>query len=261
VAMLQVTTWRRSFQIFGLVGVAWAVAWWAWYRDDPRRHPRVNEAEVRLIGTEPPQPRGAAPWAAMLQSRSLLALCLMYGSAIYGWYFYLTWLPSYLLRARGFDLKQVGWLAALPLVSIAAGVLAGGWLSDHLLCRLPPRAARRLPGLVGLPLAAAAVAGAVATARPVPAALLLAAAAGLAALGVAPAWAVCLEIGGRSAGIVSGAMNTFGNLGGALSPVVVGLCLQRGGSWDAPLISVAALYLVAALCWLAIDPARRLDAR
>ncbi len=261
VGMLQVTTWRRSFQIFGLVGVAWAVAWWAWYRDDPRRHPRVNDAEVRLIGADPPQRHGAAPWAAMLRSRSLLALCLMYGSAIYGWYFYLTWLPSYLLRARGFDLKQVGWLAALPLVSIAGGVLAGGWLSDHLLRRLPPRAARRLPGVVGLPLAAAAVTGAVVTSRPVPAALLLAAAAGLAALGVAPAWAVCLEIGGRSAGVVSGAMNTFGNLGGALSPVVVGLCLQRGGSWDAPLISVAALYLVAALCWLAIDPSRRLDAR
>jgi cyanate permease len=51
-------------------------------------------------------------------------------------------------------------------------------------------------------------------------------------------------------------MNTFGNLGGALSPVVVGVCVDRWGSWNAPLLSVAVLYLGAAACWLAIDPAR-----
>ena len=90
-------------------------------------------------------------------------------------------------------------------------------------------------------------------------AFLLAAAAGLAALGVAPAWAVCLEIGGAHAGVVSGAMNTFGNLGGALSPMVVGVCLQRWNSWQAPLLSVAAFYLVAAACWLAIDPEQRIE--
>ena len=178
----------------------------------------------------------------------------MYGGAIYGWYFYITWLPTYLLRARGFDMTQVGWLAALPLLSIAAGVLAGGWMSDLLARRWGVRRGRRTPGLIGLPLAAAAILGAVTTARPMAAALLLACAAGLAALGVAPAWAVCLEIGGRHAGVVSGAMNTFGNLGGALSPVVVGLCLQRWGSWNTPLLTVAVFYVVAGVCWLGIDP-------
>ena len=123
-----------------------------------------------------------------------------------------------------------------------------------------PRIARRTPGIVGLPLAAAAVLGAVATPVPSSAALLLAAAAGLAALGVSPAWAVCLEIGGRHAGVVSGAMNTFGNLGGALSPVVMGTVLDAFGSWDLSLYSVAALYGVAALCWLGIDPEEPIDA-
>ena len=183
----------------------------------------------------------------------------MYAGAIYGWYFYLTWLPTYLLRARGFDLAQVGWLAALPLVAIGVGVLAGGSLSDALARHVGTRAARRTPGLVGLPLAALAVAGALLTRTPLAAALLLAAAAGLAALGVAPAWAVCLEIGGCHAGVVSGAMNTFGNLGGALSPVVVGFALERWHSWEAPLWSVAACYALAALAWLAIDPSTTID--
>ena len=64
-------------------------------------------------------------------------------------------------------------------------------------------------------------------------------AAGFASLGVAPAWAVCLEIGGKHAGVVTGAMNTFGNLGGKLMPLVMGECLQRWGSWNYSLITVA----------------------
>jgi hypothetical protein len=83
-------------------------------------------------------------------------------------------------------------------------------------------------------------------------------AAGLAALGVAPAWAVCVEVGGAHSGVVRGAKNMFGNLGGALSSLVIGFALERFGSWQAPLLSVAALYVVAALLWLAIDPAKRI---
>src|SRR5262249_57129901 len=86
---------------------------------------------------------------------------------------------------------------------------------------------------------------------------LFAAAAGLAALGVAPGWAVSVEVGGAHAGVVSGAMNMFGNLGGALSPLVIGFSLERFGSWRAPLLSVAALYLVAAVLWLRVGPGKR----
>jgi ACS family glucarate transporter-like MFS transporter len=243
VALLDTMHWRHT------------LVWFWWFRDDPHHHPGVNESELRLIGSDPPTPHDAVPWRKLMRNRSMLALCAMYGAAIYGWYFYITWLPTYLLRARGFDLQQVGWLAALPLLSIAASVLAGGWVSDWLARRWSVRAGRRTPALIGLPLAALAILGALTTTSAPMAALLLAGAAGLAALGVSPAWAVCLEIGGRHAGVVSGAMNTFGNLGGTLSPVVVGICLQAWNSWTAPLITVAAFYLLAAACWLAIDPA------
>jgi ACS family glucarate transporter-like MFS transporter len=260
VAILERVSWRAAFPIFGAVGVAWAVTWFWWFRDEPGEHAGVNAAELRRIGNDPEAPHPAVPWAALLRSRGLLALCAMYFGAIYGWYFYLTWLPSYLIRGRGLALHTVGWLAALPLLGIAAGSLAGGAASDLLARRFGPRVGLRIPGLIGLPLAALAILGAIATPTPQTAAYLLACAAGLAALGVAPAWAVCLAIGGRHAGVVGGAMNTFGNLGGMLSPLVVGWSLARWGSWDAPLYSVAAGYVVAAVCWLGIDPSQPLEA-
>src|SRR5262245_58617231 len=254
VALLERMSWRLAFPIFGSVGVVWAAAWTLWFRDDPHDHRGVNRAELEQIGSDPPAPHPRVPWRALLRHRGLLALCAMYFGAIYGWYFYLTWLPTYLLRARGFDLRAVGWLAALPLLGIAAGSLAGGAVSDRLARRFGPRAGLCAPGLVGLPLAALAIGVGVATPDPRTAALCLAAAAALAALGVAPAWAVCLALGGRHAGVVSGAMNTFGNLGGVASPLVVGWSLEASGSFETPLYTVAGFYLAAAACWLAIDP-------
>jgi MFS family permease len=259
VALLERVSWRHAFPIFGSVGLFFAAAWWWWFRDDPHTHRSVNAAELALIGNDPPAEHPRVPWGVMLRSRNLRVLCAMYFGAIYGWYFYLTWLPTYLLRGRGFELSAVGWLAALPLLGIATGSLVGGGLTDLLARRYGPRIALRAPGVVGLPLAAAAIVGAVTTQDPQASALYLAAAAGLAALGVAPGWSVCLAIGGRHAGVVSGAMNTFGNLGGVTSPIVVGWCLTLWGSWEAPLYTVAALYVVAALCWLGVDPTQKLD--
>jgi sugar phosphate permease len=260
VLLLGVVSWRTAFPIFGSVGVFWAIAWWRWFRDEPSEHGGVDAAELAAIGCAAPAARHPrVPWQRLLRNRTMLALCAMYFGAIYGWYFYLTWLPTYLLRARGFDLRSAGSLAALPLLAIAAGSLLGGATSDALTRRFGARMGLRLPGLVGLPLAALAIVGAITTSQPTAAALYFAAAAGLAALGVAPAWSVCLAVGGRHAGVVSGAMNTFGNLGGVASPLAMGWSLDALGSWDLPLYSVVACYAIAALCWLGIDPEARID--
>src|SRR5262245_11495265 len=259
VALLERMSWRHAFPIFGGVGVVWAAAWLFWFRDEPHEHRGVNAAELAWIGGEPPRPHARVPWRTLVGSRGMLALCGMYFGAVYGWYFYITWLPSYLLRGRGFDVQAMGWLASLPLLAIAAGALVGGSLSDRLVRRFGLRSGLRVPGLVGLPLAGVCVLGAAATPNARGAAFLLAGAAGAAALGFAPAWSVCLAVGGRHAGVGSGAMNTFGNLGGTLSPILMGFWLEALGPWGVGLYSVAALSLRAALCWLGIDPEQPID--
>jgi ACS family glucarate transporter-like MFS transporter len=105
-----------------------------------------------------------------------------------------------------------------------------------------------------LPLAAITVTVAVATANPVVSALMLASAAMFAALGVAPAWTLCVDIGGPHAGVVTGAMNMCGNLGGALVSLVVGFCVKHLHSYDAAMYSMAGMYLFSGACWAFVDP-------
>jgi len=246
--------WRTIFFVYALAGIAWAAAWYWWYRDDPHHHRSVNQAELKIIGIRPPETHPPVPWSSLVRHRSMLLLCVMYFSVIYGWYFFLTWMPKYLLKARGFDLETTGWLAMVPLLCMAAGVAAAGWTSDRLVQRFGRRWGRRFPGLVGLPLASLFLVIAITTKDAETSAFLFAAGAGLATFGVAPAWAVCLEIGGQHTGVVTGSMNTFGNLGGTVMPLLMGLCLDWWGSWNISLMTVAFFYLVSALCWLGINP-------
>jgi MFS family permease len=257
--ILERFSWREAFVAFGALGVAWAAIWFAWMRDDPREHAAVNGAEIAQIGPPAHEPHAGVPWARLLRSRNLIVICAMYFCAIYGWYFFMTWLPQYLERARGFSLAQSSWLTALPWLAIAAGCFFGGLISDALVRRRGLRFGLRAPGIVGLPVAAGMIGGAIATPSAAWATGFLTAAAGFAALGIASAWSTCLAIGGRHGGVVSGAMNMFGNLGGTVCPIVFGQSLQHLGSWNLPLASVAVLYVVSGLMWWVVDPEEGLD--
>ncbi|MBI3492096.1 MAG: MFS transporter, partial [Acidobacteria bacterium] len=102
--------WRATFVAFGTLGIAWAAAWFAWYRDRPEDHPAMTPEELAWIQQDAavargfqPRDRGSeraalqsTPWSALLRSRNLYAICAMYFAFGYGLYFYFTWLPTYL---------------------------------------------------------------------------------------------------------------------------------------------------------------------
>jgi MFS family permease len=257
--LLEFVSWRWLFPMFSVLGIGWVLVWLIWFRDEPSLHRQVNVQELALIGVKPPKPHPPVPWRRLLRNRNIIAVCLICGSWLYGWYFWLTWLPTYLLRERGFDLKEAGWMSALPLVSTAIGMFAGGWLSDTLSRRWGRHKGRRAPALAGLPIAVVSIVAGVLVESPTTSVLLLSLAAGTAAAAITPVFAVCVEVGGEHAGVATGTMNMVGNLFGALCPIVVGNSLAYFQSWTIPIASVAGFYLVAAGCWLLIDPTVSVD--
>ena len=256
--------WRPSFVVFGALGVVWAIAWYAWYRDRPEDHRAVSEEEIALIREDDrvAKAEGTAPqsgrdlWRALLRSRNLYAICGMYFAFGYGLYFYFTWLPTYLIKVLGFSLLGGGLFAALPFLLAGIADVAGGWLTDRWSRARGLRAGRCHLGFGAFFTCAMLV---FASTLPVPAvvkALLLAAALASADLALGACWAVPIDIAPDHAGVITGCMNTLGNLGGLVGPLVLGLAVDRWHSWTFPFYVTAIIYAGGALAWLAIDPTR-----
>jgi MFS family permease len=257
VVLMSAVGWRQAFFLFGAIGVLWAYFWWRWFRDEPGDHPSVNAAELAIIrqGTdveEPPRFRWSELW-----SRNLLLIYGMYFTMGYTLYFNLTWLPTYLKDVRGFTLQQAGWLSGVVLFTGGVATYFGGKLTDTLVKKYGLKIGRSM-AVITLPIAAMLLIAAAMTQHPLAAAFLLAATLGVADLSVSSCWAICHDIGGPNAGIVTGAMNTFGNIGGALSPLVVGYAVGWWNSWTLPFYITAGVYVFGALCTLLVDPRRQI---
>ena len=257
VALMTAFGWRRTFFMFGVLGVIWAWFWWRWFRDEPAQHPDVNATELAMIesGREAHLEAGRFDWAALL-SPNLLLVYGMYFTMGYTLYFNLTWLPTYLKDVRGFTLQQAGWLSAVVLFTGGVMTYVGGKLTDHLVKRYGLKIGRSM-AVVTLPIAGMLLIGAALTDNSMAAAILLAATLGVADLSVSSCWSICHDIGGKNAGIVTGAMNTWGNIGGALSPLVVGYAVGWWNSWIVPFYITAGIYLFGAICTFFVDPRKR----
>jgi len=256
IALMGMVGWRGVYWVFAGLGIVWAFFWTSWYRNSPEEHPSVSAEELAFIqqGRASASHSHKVPWALLVRSRNVWALCAMYSGYAFGLYFYLTWLPTYLEEARGIPLSQVGYYAMLPLLVGAVCNLLGGMLTDYLSRRIRLRWARRIPAMGGL-LAASVLLSVAALAEDNTVAIAaLALSFGAADLILAVCWATCLDVGREHAGTVSGTMNSLGQIGGVIAPVAFGWLVETYGSWGLPLLIAAGHYAVSALFWLAIDP-------
>ena len=132
--------WRAAFGVLGLLGVAWAICWRAWYHDRPSEQPGITPEELEEIetgGLRAGLSGGHAeiPWRMLLSRSQLWLIFAMYFFQAFGSWFYFGWFPVYLMKGAGFTEKEMGLFTALPFLMGAAGNLAGGFLSDAMVGR------------------------------------------------------------------------------------------------------------------------------
>jgi sugar phosphate permease len=250
--------WRAAFLGYGVVGVIWAIVWYAYYRNSPEEHAGVNQAERDFIGSGRKRSSEAVPWRKILSHGNLWILSVMYFCYNFNLNVYQDWFPTYLHDSRGMTLAKMGLYASLPLLAGTLGDIMGGWFSDLMLKWTGKvNAARRGVAIAGFVVSAAATIPAIFAHDPkVSVAFYCAAFFGL-EWTVGISWAVPLDIGGDFAGSVSAVMNTLGNLGGAISAMVVTYAASWYG-WNAPFLLTSALCVLAALLYLKIDATQRI---
>ncbi len=255
--ILQYISWRRAFEVFGVLGVIWAIAFYWWFRDDPATHPSVNSAELALLppARETAPVKGALPWRLLISKPAVWLLCAQYACLAYGWWFYVTWLPTYLRTARGTSIKMSALLAGLPLLMGGIGCLISAAIIPRLARSIGSVArARRIVAITGFLGASASIMVFTRIQDPRLGMLVLGFAGLFNDLVMPAAWAGCMDVGGRYAGTVAGSMNMMGSIAGALSPLVVGYLLAfTNQDWTLTFYVSAAIYSLGAVCWIFLD--------
>ena len=242
--------WRWAFVHFAAAGVVWCVVFLIWFRDEPAQHPAVNAAERDLLEASrvlTTHRAGEGHWISVLLTRQVLVLGLQYFCFSYVWYFYITWLPTYLREGRGQSPERAAALSVLPLLFGGIGSLTTGLASKRL-----PRRAIAICGFLATAILLVIVTRIHSV---VPAMLAMGLASFSSDLTMPISWDACVEIGGPYCATVAASMNMLGNLGGFVAPVVGGIILAHtGGNWNLVIEVMAALAVVSAFCWLYLDP-------
>lgn len=256
-------SWRHAFELFGAIGAVWAVLFYRFYRDNPRDHPAMNAAEVALLegADRLATGHGDVPWMRLVRSRQVFLLSAQYFCLSYGWYFYITWLPTYLKEERGLAVQKSALLAGLPLFLGGLGSVFAGFITPHVVRYLGSIAkARRVLAFIGFVAAGAFLVLSTRLGNPVAAMLAMGCASFANDLSMPGSWGACMDVGGRFAGTLSGTMNMMGNFGSAVSPIAIGFILaSSGGNWNLTFYASAAVYFLGGVCWLFLDPVTPLE--
>ena len=250
--------WQESFYVCALIGVVIALIWYTYSTDRPEEHPRVTPSELAKIRTPykdsatPGEPRGKLPLRVLVRNRNVCVLIA--SNFLFGYvaYIYLTWFYLYLVDVREFSILRSSFYATLPFVAITLMTPIGGLLSDRLCQSYGRTWGRRAVVLGGMSLTAVFVMVGGAVANPYLAIVLLSLGAGFLYFSLSPYWATVIDIARENTGVVSGMMNTGGNLGGTISPTLTPFIASLfGWSWALNIAALAAF--LGGILWLWID--------
>ena len=251
-------SWRTSLLLLSGGGLVLAGAFWVLFRDRPPALP--SEATPAA----PPSKGGAIVTDRPRLELTAGGLCtlaamLVYTSAsTFADQLYVFWVPQFLVEGKNLSAVQMGLFAGLPLWGGALGGAVGGMLNDALIRATGSRRwGRALVAFTGKFLAALLIAASLLVEDGRAVMVVLLACKFFCDWSLATLWGVITDVGGAAAGTVFGVVNTAGALAGFVAGPTLGAIKQEYG-WDGLFAIVAAMYLLAALCWLFIDSSRQL---
>jgi MFS family permease len=251
--------WRAAFVCLGALSVTWAIVWFWYFRDDPREHKAIEEAD--LAGLEPYRGGSAAatrvPWSRL--TMRMLPTTLVYFCYAWTLWLYLTWLPSFFQQGYGLKLGNTAFFSFGVLLAGVIGDTIGGVLSDHLLRRSGSFLVARRNLIVTSLLASLIFLLPVLVFRDLAViALCLSAAFFCLEVTIGPIWSVPMDIAPKYSGTAAGIMNTGSAIAGFASPVVFGWLVDFTGNWHLPFAGSIGLLLLGAVLAFFMHPERKI---
>jgi ACS family glucarate transporter-like MFS transporter len=238
--------WRTAFWLLGIPGLIWAVGWLAWFRNEPETPPDREEHTTERLS-----------FGQVFRSQPMLLAMLQYFAVNFTTFLCLSWMHPYLKDRYSLDPGKAALYTMLVLLFAATAQWVTGFLVDRLYVSKWRPWSRGLPAVLGFALSAIGVAFVPAAASAEAAVFLFTIAAFGAEMTISPSWAYCIDLGGRRSGALTGSMNMAGNLGSFVSANAFPFFQRFTGDASGYFMTVAALNIVAALCWIRMVALRR----
>ncbi|KAE9529367.1 MFS transporter [Testudinibacter aquarius] len=253
-------SWRTVFGIIGVITMLLGIVTWKYLRDTPQEHTKVNEQELKLITSGQENATQSAVDSEQISTGigiPMLSLAsILFGRAAWAMMFFglLTWGPSYLAQARGFDIKGVGNATFIIFLCGSLGSLCGGFFSDSLVKRgIAQRIA--IKGVLSISGISTLIAFSLLPnmSNPITAITTLSVAAFFLMWGSLYWSFPALLAPKNKAGLVGGIMNMAGSIGGIVVPILVGFILQKSNDYNNVLFFFAGCSVVYILGTLSIQ--------
>ncbi len=230
--------WRPFFIVLGLASLVWLPPWLKYMPREPAR-------------TATEKPSHGPTLLRMMRERSLWGSCFGQFSGNYGWYFLLTWLPSYLVHERGLSATHMAWAGSAAYLSTAICSLIVGHLTDRWIAAgAAPTHVRKRALAIGYSLGGLFFVCAV-LAGPRAAIVLICLAGGAIGGPAFSTWCIGQTIAGpHAAGRWIGVQNTVGNLAGIIAPALTGYVVDRTGHYFLAFAITCVIMVLGACSWL-----------
>ena len=253
-ATLIMTTlgWRWVFYIFGLLGLAWCAFWVLLAVNTPEEHKTIHPKELETILADRPKisPVKKVPWKKILSKAPVWALIINHFCASWGFFMFLTWLPTYLIKALGFSIKEMGLYSMLPYITMVIGSNATGWLADYCIKRTGNITLfRKLFHTISLVGAAILLIFLAQATGKFTVLVLISSALGLMSMTGSTTGPNSMDIAPRYSGTIMGMQTTAGNIAGIIVPLVVGWIVTATGQWSLIFYIAAAIMIFAVIVW------------
>jgi len=245
--------WRLFFILFGVASSLWLLPWLKYLRKPARSSEPDPTLSIDGVEMPPASESASATILQILEQRSAWGTFAGLFAYNYIWYFFITWLPTYLVRDRQFSVKTMSIVAGLAFFVLAISALTSGWLSDKWIAAggTPTRVRKTFTG-AGPIIAASIVLVGILANHAAAVAILMLTCIGL-GMCTSNLWSVTQTLAGPStSGKWTGLQNFTGNLAGWIAPALIGLIVQRTGSFFYVFVITSVVTLLGAVSWIFI---------
>ncbi|MDD3158939.1 MFS transporter [Anaeromusa sp.] len=231
VAIIGLWGWHALFYIFGALGFVIMPLLYFFVKNSPEEDPDISKEELEYIKSGQTEivtqttDSEEVGLMSVLKNRNIVLLALTYFGFMCAFFGLLSWLPSYLVKARGFELVKMGIFSGLPFLALGIAQPFGGWLSDKVF-----KGKRKIQAMAVNLAAGPVLYGVVVAPTETVAMALLVCTGFLVGMAFGPLWAMPMESVKRSyVGMATGVMNAGGSIGGILSPIIIGYLVGMSG--------------------------------